>query len=43
MKKKHWFRLTLAENVIRTMTREQYKAAMRWLRQCRNAVCESIG
>lgn len=35
---KYWFRLVLPDRVLRTMNRQQYKEAMRWLRAVRRIV-----
>ncbi len=32
---KHWFRIELSDNVIRTLNRKDYYDAKSWLRNCR--------
>lgn len=37
-----WFRLVLREDVARKMNRQQYKAAMSWLRKCARIMREQM-
>ncbi len=34
LKTKQWFRFTLPDHILRTFNRDEYYAAMSWLRRC---------
>lgn len=39
---RRWFRLSIRDDVLRTMTRQQYRAAMSYLRRCARIISEHL-